>query len=80
MAEKNGEAISTIDETLGGLRVIKAFNVEGLLRNKFFGISNDLLQARNKIGFKRDLASPMSEMMGVAIFAGILWFGGQNST
>ena len=77
VAEKNGETISTIDETLGGLRVIKAFNVEGLLRNKFFNISNDLLIARNKIGFKRDLASPMSEMMGVAIFAGILWFGGR---
>jgi ATP-binding cassette, subfamily B, bacterial MsbA len=76
VAEKNGETISTIDETLGGLRVIKAFNVEGLLRNKFLGISNDLLNARNKIGFRRDLASPTSEMMGVAIFAGILWFGG----
>jgi subfamily B ATP-binding cassette protein MsbA len=77
VAEKNGETMSTIDETLGGLRVIKAFNVENLLRNKFYGISSDLLHARNKIGFKRDLASPMSEMMGVAIFAGILWFGGR---
>ena len=77
VAEKNGETISTIDETLGGLRVIKAFNVEGLLRNKFFTISSDLLHARNQIGFRRDLASPTSEMMGVAIFAGILWFGGQ---
>ena len=77
VAVKGGETISTIDETLGGLRVIKAFNIEGLLRQRFFNISNDLMQARNKIGFKRDLASPMSEMMGVAIFAGILWFGGQ---
>ena len=77
VAIKGGETISTIDETLGGLRVIKAFNVEGLLRMRFFNISNDLLQARNKIGFKRDLASPMSEMMGVGIFAGILWFGGR---
>ncbi len=77
VAIKGGETISTIDETLGGLRVIKAFNVEGLLRLRFFNISNDLLQARNRIGFKRDLASPMSEMMGVGIFAGILWFGGR---
>ena len=76
VAIKGGETISTIDETLGGLRVIKAFNIEEKLRNKFFNISSDLLKARNKIGFKRDLASPMSEMMGVAIFAGILWFGG----
>jgi subfamily B ATP-binding cassette protein MsbA len=77
VAEKGGETISTIDETLGGLRVIKAFNVEAMLRGKFYGISDDLLKAKNQIGFKRDLASPMSEMMGVAIFAGILWFGGR---
>ncbi len=76
VAIKGGEAISIIDETLGGLRVIKAFNVEGLLRNKFLTTSNQLLHTRNQIGFRKDLASPMSEMMGVAIFAGILWFGG----
>ncbi|HEX2684513.1 MAG TPA: ATP-binding cassette domain-containing protein, partial [Ferruginibacter sp.] len=45
--------------------------------NKFFTNSNSLLYARNRIGFRRDLASPMSEMMGVAIFSGILWFGGR---
>ncbi|MEO6539062.1 MAG: ABC transporter ATP-binding protein [Ferruginibacter sp.] len=77
VAIKNGETISTIDETLGGLRVIKAFNVESLLRNKFFVTSNELLDARNQIGYRRDLASPMSELMGVTIFAGILWFGGR---
>ncbi|HRI25316.1 MAG TPA: ABC transporter ATP-binding protein [Ferruginibacter sp.] len=77
VATKNGESISIIEETLGGLRVIKAFNVEGLLRNKFLKTNTELLQARNSIGFRRDLASPTSEMMGVAIFAGILWFGGR---
>ena len=77
VAVKSGETISTIDETLGGLRVIKAFNIEGKLKEKFHNISSDLVTARNKIGFRRDLASPMSEMMGVAIFAGILWFGGR---
>ena len=77
VALKGGETISTIDETLGGLRVIKAFNVEGILRNKFFTTSNELLDARNQIGYRRDMASPMSELMGVTIFAGILWFGGR---
>jgi subfamily B ATP-binding cassette protein MsbA len=77
VANKSGETISIIDETLGGLRVIKAFNVEGLLRKNFFTTSNELLDARNQIGYKRDLASPMSELMGVTIFAGILWFGGR---
>ena len=76
VAQKNGESISIIEETLSGLRVIKAFNVEGLLRKKFLHTNNELLEARNNIGFRRDLASPMSEMMGVAIFSGILWFGG----
>ncbi len=77
VAQKSGETISTLDETLGGLRVIKAFNVEKNLNQKFQQICHDLLIARNKIGFRRDLASPMSEMMGVTIFACILWFGGQ---
>ena len=76
VAQKNGESISLIEETLGGLRVIKAFNVEGLLHKKFRTTNNELVDARNKIGFRRDLASPMSEMMGVTIFSGILWFGG----
>ena len=78
VAEKNSETLSTIDETLGGLRVIKAFNVEQKLTTKFGEISDDLLHARNQIGYKRDLASPMSEIMGVSIFAGILWFGGSQ--
>jgi len=77
IAVKAGETISTIEETLGGLRVIKAFNIEKLLRGKFAAISNDWEMARNNVGYRRDLASPASEMMGVAIFAGILWFGGR---
>lgn len=77
VSEKNGETFATIDETLGGLRVIKAFNVESKLRTKFLQISDEFLKARNSVGFKRDLASPMSELMGVSIFAGILWFGGR---
>ncbi len=77
VSEKSGETFSTIDETLGGLRVVKAFNVEQKLRQKFMQISHDFLLARNEVGYKRDLASPMSELMGVTIFAGILWFGGR---
>ncbi|MEN9964084.1 MAG: hypothetical protein RL582_1179 [Bacteroidota bacterium] len=76
VSEKFGETFSTIDETLSGLRVIKAFNVEPQLRRKFLTLSNEFLDARNKVGFRRDLASPMSEVLGVTIFAGILWFGG----
>ena len=77
VAEKSGETFSTIEETLGGLRVIKAFNVEQKLRQKFLSLSDEFLKARNQVGFRRDMASPMSELMGVTIFAGILWFGGR---
>ena len=77
VAEKSGETFSTIEETLGGLRVIKAFNVEQKLRQKFLALSDEFLKARNQVGFRRDMASPMSELMGVTIFAGILWFGGR---
>jgi subfamily B ATP-binding cassette protein MsbA len=77
VAIKHGESISVLDETLGGLRVIKAFNVETLLKKRFLSVNDELLTAKNKIGYKRDLASPLSEFMGVLIFCGILWFGGQ---
>jgi subfamily B ATP-binding cassette protein MsbA len=77
VAHLNSESLSVLDETLGGLRVIKAFNAEPLLRNRFFGINDNLVTAKNKIGFRRDLASPASELMGVMIFTAILFFGGQ---
>jgi ATP-binding cassette, subfamily B, bacterial MsbA len=77
VAIKTGESVSILDETLGGLRVIKAFNVENLLRRKFNDTNNDLLHSKNQIGYRRDMASPVSELMGVMIFTGILYFGGR---
>ncbi len=77
VANYNSESLSVLDETLSGLRVIKAFNSEPLLRNRFFSINERLVTAKNKIGFRRDLASPASELMGVIIFTAILFFGGQ---
>ena len=77
VSEKSGETFSTIDETLGGLRVIKAFNVEHKLKQKFSVISEDLLEARNQILYKQAMASPLSELMGVTVFSCILWFGGR---
>jgi subfamily B ATP-binding cassette protein MsbA len=76
-AIKLGESLSVLDETLNGLRVIKAFNIEGLLRERFGQINDELYEAKNKITRRRDLASPMSEFLGVLVFVGILWFGGQ---
>ena len=76
-ALKHAESVSILDETLSGLRVIKAFNVEGLLRNKFFKVNEELLHTKNKMSYRRDLASPMSEFLGVLVFTGILYFGGR---
>jgi subfamily B ATP-binding cassette protein MsbA len=76
-AIKHGESLSVVDETLNGLRVIKAFNIENLLRKRFNVINHELLVARTRITQRRDLASPVSEFLGVLVFVGILWFGGQ---
>jgi ATP-binding cassette, subfamily B, bacterial MsbA len=70
------ESVSILDETLSGLRVIKAFNSESLLKKRFFENNETLLIVKNKIGYRRDLASPMSEFLGVIIFTMILYFGG----
>jgi subfamily B ATP-binding cassette protein MsbA len=77
VAQKYSESVSLLDETLGGLRVIKAFTIEPLLRNKFFRANDELLTAKNNIGYRRDMASPVSEFLGVVIFCGILYFGGR---
>jgi ATP-binding cassette, subfamily B, bacterial MsbA len=77
VAQKQGETFSILDETLGGLRIIKAFNIEKLLYNKFENANESLLASKNKIGYRRDLASPVSEMLGVTIFCGLLYFGGK---
>ncbi len=75
-AELQGQTVSVLDETLGGLRVIKAFNAEHLLGNRFEGLNRMLLKTKNAIAFRRDLASPMSETLGVFMFCCILLFGG----
>jgi subfamily B ATP-binding cassette protein MsbA len=71
------ESVSILDETLSGLRVIKAFNAEALLKNRFFQNNHTMLDAKNRIGYRRDMASPVSELLGVVIFCAILFFGGQ---
>ena len=77
VANKYGETLSTLDETLGGLRVITAFNIEKLLRNKFFKTNEELLAAKNSIAYRRDLASPLSEVLGVILFTAVLYYGGR---
>ncbi len=72
-----GSLMSIVDETLGGLRVIKAFNAENKIGNTFNRSNIYLNFLRNKIAFRRDMASPLSEFLGVIILCCILWFGGK---
>ncbi len=75
-AEKLGESLSVLDETVSGIRIIKGFNAENLLRNKFFGINDRLFSIRNKMNARRDLASPLTEVLGVMVLCIILYIGG----
>ncbi|MBX3241796.1 MAG: ABC transporter ATP-binding protein [Chitinophagaceae bacterium] len=77
-AVKLGESLSVLDETLNGLRVIKAFNAENLLEERFNTINDELYRTKNRISKRRDLAAPTSEVLGVLVFVGILWFGGRH--
>lgn len=77
VAIKFGEILSILDETLGGLRVVKAFNAEPILKDRFQKGNQDLIRSKNRINFRRDLASPLSEVMGVALFTAVLYYGGR---
>ncbi len=74
---KWGEIMSQMEETLTGLRIIKAFNAEQRVKKSFFGLVDDIFHIKNKILYRRDLASPVSESLGVIILCGVLWFGGK---
>ncbi len=72
-----GESLSVLDETLGGIRIIKGFGAELLLGKKFRQINDDLFHTRNKMNFRRDLASPLTETLGIIILCVILYLGGR---
>ncbi|MBR3407670.1 MAG: ABC transporter ATP-binding protein [Paludibacteraceae bacterium] len=74
--EQNAEILTQIDETLGGLRVVKAFNAEQKLRDRFLRLINDTRLTYNRINRRYYLAHPVSEFLGTAMIAVILWFGG----
>jgi subfamily B ATP-binding cassette protein MsbA len=73
---KWGELMSQVEETLGGLRVIKAFNAEKAISNRFHKGSNEFRRMSNRIARRQYLAHPMSEFLGTLTIAVVLWFGG----
>jgi subfamily B ATP-binding cassette protein MsbA len=75
--EKLGDILSTMEETLGGMRVLKAFNAEGHQLRRFEGQNLELYGIKNRANRRRDLASPVSETLGVLAVCCVLFYGGR---
>ena len=72
----NSELLSLIEETLGGLRVVKAFNAESHQKKRFEKTNELIRRVLNKINYKYLLAHPISEFLGTTVIAILLWYGG----
>ncbi|MEC5164722.1 subfamily B ATP-binding cassette protein MsbA [Flavobacterium sp. PL11] len=73
---ESGLLISIVDETLGGLKVIKSYNAEPNFKSRFNDSVTRLLNLSNSIGSRNNLATPLSEFLGVATIAILLFYGG----
>lgn len=71
------DTMSQLEETLGGLRVIKAFLAEKKMSSRFAEKSELLRKATNRVSLRQALAHPVSEFMGTALIVIVLWFGGK---
>ena len=71
-----GYLMSQIEETLGGLRVIKAFNAEEKIQDRFERSNETFRRLTNRIYRRQQMAHPMSEFLGTATIAIVLWYGG----
>jgi subfamily B ATP-binding cassette protein MsbA len=76
-AQEQGFFLSIIDETLGGLKVIKGFNGEKVFEDKFQDSTYRFFKLNNRILNRQNLSSPMSEFLGIVTIATLLVFGGQ---
>jgi subfamily B ATP-binding cassette protein MsbA len=74
--EEQGLFLSTIEETLGGLKVVKGYNSESYFNTIFQESTQRFFKLSNSIGNRQNLASPTSEFMGIMVIAILLWYGG----
>jgi len=74
--EQTGELLSQIEETLGGLRVVKAFNAEHKLEARFSLLNEKIRKTFTRLNRRYNLAHPVSELLGTIVIAILLWFGG----
>lgn len=70
------DTMSQVEETLGGLRVIKAFRAEKSMASRFFNVTDGMRRKLNKVAVRQSLAHPMSEFLGTLLIMIVLWFGG----
>ena len=73
---KLSETMSQMEETLGGLRIIKAFLAEHKMSNRFLKVSNELRAATMRVTMRQAMAHPVSEFLGTCVIVIVLWFGG----
>ena len=71
-----GEVLSKIEETISGLNIIKAFRAEGSFQAKFKDTNQRLFKLSNSLINRMNLSSPLSEFLGIGVFAVLLWYGG----
>ena len=70
------DTMSQVEETLGGLRVIKAFCAEGMMKERFDKINSQYRSDIMRVNIRQQLAHPMSEFLGTVMIVVVLWFGG----
>ena len=75
--DKLAYILSIIDENIFGLRIIKTFNAEGFINSKFKKSSEEYRKIMTSILRKKDLSSPMSELLSTIVMVVVMWFGGQ---
>ena len=74
--EKWSDTMAQLDETLGGLRVIKAFIAEEKMKERFFNTANEYKKASGRVALRQASAHPVSELLGSIMIMIVLWFGG----
>ena len=74
--KEQGFFLSILEETLGGLKIIKGFNAEKIFNEKFQGSTSRFFKYSNTLLNRQNLASPISEFLGIVVIAILLWFGG----
>ncbi|MFB9095132.1 MULTISPECIES: ABC transporter ATP-binding protein [Flavobacterium] len=75
--QESGIFLSILDETLSGLKVIKSYNSEDNFKNKFTDSANKLYRFSNSLLNRNNIASPLSEFLGIVVIATLLWYGGK---